>query len=181
MARQFLTWEHLDEAVARGVPARIAIHGEPKLEIMIGEHGETLALLIPSLREISLSASRFESIGLDYIQIDGTDYIRFFTAAQALFPEFYVLISEIADMIQVEKKDPLQAIDDRLESWQALLGAVSLLSMEQQLGLMGELWVLRRLIAVRGPEAVDTWTGPLGETHDFRFGDVEVEVKTTRN
>lgn len=181
MARQFLTWEHLDETVARGVPVRIAIPGEPKLELMIGEHGETLALLIPSLRGGSLSPSRFESIGLDYIQIDGADYIRLSTAAQSLFPEFYILISEIADMIQIEKKDPLKAIDDRLESWQALLGTVALLSTELQMGLMGELWVLRRLIATKGFKAIDTWTGPLGETHDFRFGDVEVEVKTTRN
>jgi hypothetical protein len=181
MARQFLTWEHLDEAVERGVPARIAISGEPKLELMIGERGETLALLIPSLREVSLSPRRFESIGLDYIQIDGIRYIRVFTATRSLFPEFYVLISEIADMIQIEKKDPLEAVDDRLESWQALLGVISLLSSDRQTGLMGELWVLQRLIAAIGPKAVDTWTGPLCETHDFRFGDFELEVKTTRN
>src|SRR5262249_11355959 len=50
-----------------------------------------------------------------------------------------------------------------------------------RLGLTGELWMLNRLLSSMGPEAVDAWTGPQREPHDFRVRDVEFEVKSTRS
>jgi hypothetical protein len=50
---------------------------------------------------------------------------------------------------------------------------------EAERGLLGELWLLERLIASRGPEALDAWQGPLGELHDFSVGGHGIEVKTT--
>lgn len=45
------------------------------------------------------------------------------------------------------------------------------------MGLLGELLVLNLLLA-RNPGAWRCWTGPTGARHDFRAGDVAVEVKT---
>ncbi|GAB5496045.1 MAG: hypothetical protein Phyf2KO_11250 [Phycisphaerales bacterium] len=54
------------------------------------------------------------------------------------------------------------------------------LTMEQELGLFGELVVLERL-ASTAPDAVRDWTGPLGERWDFKGPHGAIEVKTTRD
>jgi hypothetical protein len=48
-----------------------------------------------------------------------------------------------------------------------------------QIGLLGELWVLWRLIGNLGPAAIKAWTGPQMEQHDFRIEALDIEVKTT--
>jgi hypothetical protein len=55
-----------------------------------------------------------------------------------------------------------------------------MLSEEKQTGLAGELWMLERLFAFSAGGALDAWTGPRGEAHDFRVGEREFEVKATR-
>ncbi|MBK6456063.1 MAG: PD-(D/E)XK motif protein [Gemmatimonadetes bacterium] len=54
-----------------------------------------------------------------------------------------------------------------------------LLSTERQIGLLGELLFLERLMSRIGSDAVDAWMGPLAEPHDFRVGSREYEIKTT--
>ena len=63
--------------------------------------------------------------------------------------------------------------------FRSLFAQVALLSPERQLGLLGELWLLDRLVTVHGLGGLEAWTGPLGEAHDFRTGPSEFEVKTT--
>ncbi|HJX85706.1 MAG TPA: PD-(D/E)XK motif protein, partial [Candidatus Angelobacter sp.] len=151
-----------------------------RVEMMIGEGGNSLALLV-LFAERSIPATAFESIKVDLFEINRETYLRIYTNMRPLFPEFHTLISDIANAIQLEKKPPLQAIEQRLESWKVLLKSISLLSPERQLGLLGELWTLRRLISANGSNAVHMWTGPIKEAHDFRFGVYELEVKSTRN
>ena len=66
--------------------------------------------------------------------------------------------------------------------WHRLLrgGGDGRLSQEEQKGLIGELYVLERLLLpVIGPsDAVRTWTGPLGAHKDFQVGLIGIEAKT---
>lgn len=71
------------------------------------------------------------------------------------------------------------ALRRSLRDWRALFEQLALLTPERQLGLLGELWLLDRLLDVNGADALDAWTGPKGEAHDFRIGKNEFEVKTT--
>jgi hypothetical protein len=68
----------------------------------------------------------------------------------------------------------------RLEAWRACLRVRRLgLSMESQLGLIGELIVLRMLATELGyPAAVHAWQGPLQGVHDFSRAGIAIEVKT---
>jgi hypothetical protein len=50
---------------------------------------------------------------------------------------------------------------------------------EEEIGLLGELWTLHRLFAVSGSKAVESWVAVDPESHDFRFGTTDLEVKTT--
>lgn len=181
MTDRHVTWPNLLKLISAGSPARIGIPGDPRAEVLLEPGGTSLALLVQTTPEGTAPPSSLESVQVDKTLIDGTHYIRIATRARPLFQEFYTLLTEIADSIQLEHTPPLQAIEQRLASWKELLRAISTLSLEHQLGLLGELWLLQRLIDDRGTSALDAWTGPHGEPHDFRMTGVELEVKSTRN
>ena len=68
--------------------------------------------------------------------------------------------------------------------WHHLLrgGGGTLLSLEEQKGLIGELLVLERVLlpSVEASAAVTAWRGPLGSPKDFEIGRVAIEVKARR-
>jgi len=71
----------------------------------------------------------------------------------------------------------------RLQQWLAFLKkhGPSGLSPKNELGLFGELWVLRKVFlpTVTPTRAVAGWTGPLGTAQDFQLSVVGIEVKST--
>ena len=71
----------------------------------------------------------------------------------------------------------------RLSNWQQLLHRLSPrgLSSEAQLGIWGELWVLREVLApaIGIRDAINAWRGPMGADQDFQMGVVCIEVKTS--
>jgi hypothetical protein len=71
----------------------------------------------------------------------------------------------------------------RIRAWQEFMsrGADGTLSPEAELGLVGELEMLRELIASGVPEheAVDAWKGPIQAVHDFSLRSGAFEVKST--
>ena len=71
----------------------------------------------------------------------------------------------------------------RLSDWQQLLRRLSPrgMSAEAQLGLWGELLVMREVLApaMGIDEAVSAWRGPMGADQDFQMGAVCMEVKTS--
>ena len=68
--------------------------------------------------------------------------------------------------------------------WHHLLrgGRGTLLSPEEQKGLLGELFVLERLLlpSMDASSAVTAWRGPLGAPKDFEIARVAIEAKTRR-
>ena len=68
--------------------------------------------------------------------------------------------------------------------WHHLLrgGRGPLLSSEEQKGLLGELFVLERLLlpCISAPSAVRAWRGPLGSPKDFEVARVAIESKARR-
>jgi hypothetical protein len=55
------------------------------------------------------------------------------------------------------------------------------MSKQAQIGLIGELLILRRvMVPALGPQAVFRWSGPQRERHDFVYGTIHLEVKTTK-
>jgi hypothetical protein len=93
--------------------------------------------------------------------------------------QFYLFATAVADRVSEYKETPQEAVDLELRNFGALLQEKYSLSIERQIGLLGELLVLERLVVSEGPFAVDAWIGPQGEPHDFKIGNREFEVKTT--
>ena len=121
----------------------------------------------------------FAEIHVDEIVSEDRRYTEIWTDARHLFGNFYRLVSEIVAAVVEDGMDPDGALAEAVERWKTLISRPSLMSEEAQAGLFGELWLLERLIAVHGVDALDAWVGPLRQPHDFRLGTVELEVKTT--
>lgn len=74
------------------------------------------------------------------------------------------------------------AFVDRIRSWQEFMrrGALRILSPEDELGLVGELEMLRALLQSGYPTgaSVEAWKGPRRGLHDFSFAIGAIEVKS---
>lgn len=95
---------------------------------------------------------------------------------------FEVLAADVVE-VAARTSSPVAAIAEtvrRLETWRACLKSRKLgLSTESQIGLAGELVVLRLLAMELGyAAAVDAWQGPIDGIHDFSRAGVAIEVKT---
>lgn len=71
----------------------------------------------------------------------------------------------------------------RLKTWKAIFesGRTGALTEEQQIGLYGELYLLRLLLEHQenAINVVHSWTGPDKEARDFQFSNWGIEVKTS--
>lgn len=95
---------------------------------------------------------------------------------------FTPFCSEIVDAVVRQVRDPWKAVAAIIRTWQsAWKPARHAMDKIVQVGLFGELLVLRSLmIPTLGPAAVDQWSGPEFERHDFVGDQLHIEVKTTR-
>ena len=78
-------------------------------------------------------------------------------------------------------RDVMEAFLERVREWQAFMARTHRpLSPEAQIGLFGELWMLRLLAdSSLGAGALDCWQGPLRAAQDFHVRGGAIEVKST--
>lgn len=105
---------------------------------------------------------------------------------QAEQSEEYIFEIIVEDLrVSIEKLQNLKSItgcfSSVLAKWRNffLLEKDILLSKERELGLLGELSLLRQLIEIYGPVTVSFWSGCNDETHDFYIQGNAIEVKAT--
>ena len=99
---------------------------------------------------------------------------------------FYVLCEDVCSVLAIAagERDAVRACHARLVRWQAFLKKhrPDGLSPEQQVGLFGELLILRDLFLPRLEPVVtiQAWRGCKKAHQDFQFPGKALEVKTTR-
>ncbi len=111
--------------------------------------------------------------------IEGRRMIEVSTSSRPLFANFFGLVAEVVSAVICEGRQERIALAEAVARWQSLLSRKPLMSIETQAGLFGELWCLEQLAQRAPAEALDAWIGPTQQAHDFRFGNIELEVKTT--
>lgn len=179
VASRHLEWRHFRELIEQGIPAVQPVSGSPEVLVFVDEAGSRIGLRIAVLGEQLVEPSPVAEINVGLVVIGGQKLLEISTRASGLFAEFYALLEELADRMQLRGDTPEAAFRTTLANWKALLRPTERMSDEQRLGMFGELLVLDRVLAVKGAPAIAAWTGPLGEPHDFRIGTQEIEVKTT--
>jgi len=154
-------------------PIRFAIgpRGEPRLMVPCGTgtavHGPR------ANGNLSVTLSRYDVSGSKVLFVDVMCINR------ALDTVFAELANEVVHRI-ADGRAPADAVDGTIADFRDLLKnpASPEIPDERIVGLIGELLVLQRLVGV-SPRAVESWTGPHEQRHDFRRGNRAIEVKTS--
>ena len=98
----------------------------------------------------------------------------------SLFIGAYPVLRAVADHIQLDGIDVMSALSSTIRLLDQLLRRDVGLSVEREIGLLGELLVLYKLCTrLAIADAIATWRSSESEEHDFSIYGMDVEVKTT--
>lgn len=132
-----------------------------------------------------------EGMGFDVSCVEGNTVFAGKTAvALVRRPEgspdiFAIMVVDILRTLEAAadsaSRDVLGAFLDRVREWQAFMAQTHRpLSSDTQIGLLGELWMLKLLTTTSlGAGALDCWRGPLRAAQDFHVRGGAIEVKST--
>ena len=154
-------------------PVRFAIgpEGQPRLMVPCGSG--TALKAEASNGKLSVTMSRYDVSGRKALFLDVMCIER---ALDAVFAE---LADEIVHRV-AGGQAPVDAVEGTISDFRDLLRDEEWPEIpdEKILGLIGELVVLRSLVGI-SPRAVEAWTGPYEQRHDFRRREHAIEVKTS--
>lgn len=166
--------------LAADVPVLLPIAGHPAVVIFVDSGRRRIGLRTPIQTNAAAPTSPLENLHLALVNADGVRQLEIASTEPELFADVYPMLCAVADRIQLEGAAPLAALEATLELWGRLLARRARLSQDQEVGLFGELLLLRELVHVCGAaDAVAGWRGPLAEEHDFGLTELDLEVKTT--
>jgi hypothetical protein len=181
-APRHLSWENFRSSVlVKGQQRVHRVAASPKVEIFGDGSGNRIGLWLeaPPDTVVPTELSRLAFIITRSVNHEGRHFLEVSTTSTALQRQFYHFATAVSERVLVEKKPAVEAMMLELQCFTDLLESKSLLGTERQLGLIGELIFLERLMQKSSIVALDAWIGPLGEPHDFRVQASEFEVKTT--
>jgi len=94
---------------------------------------------------------------------------------------FTPMVNQIFAGVSVQGRKPIDVVVDTIEEFRGALKPLKpVLTLSEQIGLIGETWVLRNaMIPNIGTRACLLWSGPDSERHDFIGDKAHIEVKTT--
>jgi hypothetical protein len=174
-----LNLENLDKYWSAGVPVEVPIGGEPECRLRLDPRRDEMCLLTP-LAGAEPDVSRLRNIELNTFVVDDESWgeVRINIAGSP--HGAYIILSSIADRIQVKGESLAVAVPRAIAEHRGLLAGRVGLSEEQEIGLYGELLLLEAFLwSADKRRALSAWAGPLSEEHDFVLDDIHVEVKTT--
>lgn len=133
---------------------------------------------LPRIRDIEVSLSAADEHGASTLGLKLRE--------SSLQDLFHTLCLDIVSSTThaVSESDAINTALRRTWRWHHLLrgGRSELLSVEEQMGLIGELLILERHLLPLLPTsvAVEAWRGPLGSPKDFEVGLLAIEAKARR-
>ena len=149
-------------------------------ECLIGVDANGFLHLLVAIREEPQSLPQeLEAIVVQTIE---TDKLYLDISAKGHYEMIFTpLVNQIFSGIYVQGRDSIDVVIETIEEFRGALKPIKPdLTMSEQIGLVGELWVLSNaLIPIIGTRACYLWSGPNSERHDFIGDGVHIEVKTT--
>lgn len=142
----------------------------PRLLIPVSSGSSTLEVRRLGGPSVDISLTRLSLTGSWSLYIDISLRER---RLESLFGD---LCTQIVSRIS-EGAPPVAAVASCIKDFRTLL-AEAPVDVNTVLGLLGELVILREG-AKRSAQAIDCWTGPVGQRHDFRGAGGALEVKSS--
>ena len=184
-------WADIDAPSAADVVNARRVNAEMSWDFFWARDAERRVLLTmrhaaPSSAEVRLPNLRGVEVTLSPADVANTRTLAFRlleTDQQEIFRTLCMDIVSVASKATTEQEAVGLALM-RTWRWHHLLrgGGSARLSQQQQMGLLGELFVLEHLLlpSLGASDAVQTWRGPVGSPKDFEIGLVHVESKAHR-
>lgn len=122
------------------------------------------------------------AITADYVMLDSGKLALKFVLNYPSLDEVFIKLCWDLMNVACGNENAEEAILQRFKSWMKLFqkGANSILSVNQQKGLIGEILFLEEKMHDLGEnKAIEAWVGPEGADQDFVFMDSWSEIKTT--
>lgn len=155
-----------------------AIGESPEILVRIDAPAQKISLLTPHTGIVQNTAS-LKRVSTGHELRDGQSWARFTVDARNMYTEAYGLMLSVAQAI-AGGATFAAATSAAMTNMRTLLAAKPRISEQKQVGLVGELLLLRALLGAHDEYAViDWWLGPLAEERDFAFPAFDAEVKTT--
>ncbi len=171
-------WPHVADAERAGRPQQWPIEGVDGF-LALSAGGGALAVLLPEEKGVTALNTGLEAVRTDIVETDGRPCVRVYTTDASLFEQFHGFAATVLRLWLRDGVTFEDSFAQGIAQWRRLLTAADQLPPERQIGLFGELCVLRLLLDRSGTGAVYDWTGPAGDDHDFRRSSSDLEVKTT--
>jgi hypothetical protein len=132
----------------------------------------------PKVNGLSIMLKKYRILGESSVR----QYIDIECKHDSYIDEFSRIVQEIAERILTESTSPVVIIYEVINSWKSFWGPTSgqILTEEQQIGLICELFFLNELCKINPANGIASWKGPLKEKHDFVFTDWVFEIKGTK-
>jgi len=175
------------------VARRIAVEGAHEFRLALSSHGGYKSLLavfdidgLPDGVELPI-AQGFQLTVFDTgYSSDATKLSFELKVTSSMFEEIFDdLVTNLIDSANAHTAplDGFRAFLSRLDLWKRFASRVpeSGLTRSQQIGLYGELWVMRKsILPILSPfDAIEMWQGPNFATQDFQLRGLALEVKTS--
>jgi len=178
-----LTWANFSSSIIHKSENRQhRVNSDPEASVFADDGGNRIGMLVQESQQGGAwpaELARMKLLDVDEVRIGARQFLRACCRRKAFFREAYLLFTAVIDHVVVDGAEPVHALMAEIGAIQELLKVEGVLSRERQIGLFGELLLVDDFVALNGPAAVASWTGPQGERHDFRIGKLEFEVKTT--
>ena len=177
--QRHLSSDGFREYLSSGAPSVVKIEGSPAVYLVIDPAPRKVALRTPLESHAVPDLSAYRHISAATIHWNDTPWCELRIEGDIIV-EAYPILCAIADRIQLRSLDFRAAVIEALGSLRELLAGRGRLAEEQEIGLFGELLLLRHLLGkLPASRAIACWRGPEREEHDFVLPDVDVEVKST--
>ena len=194
MTRISQIWNELanDTSLNRGLLLRrYSSSVLPDVFIALQQPEKLLCIASSISEEIEVNTTQFDN--LQEIQIElfpdpyspGKNTLLFKLTNNLHRDIFSVLCEDLIASIETETNERhlVKIILNRFEKWKSLFTKILLqgLTTDQQRGLFGELYFLRKFInqSDNVQSVLNTWIGPANEVRDFQMNNWALEVKTT--
>jgi len=154
------------------------VNESPEVIITIDSPGQKISVLTRRNGMVLDTATlRRVTTGIDIR--NGEEWARLTLDARGMYAEAYGLVLSVVQAMRGGATFAA-ASSAAMTNMKALLAAKPRISEEKQIGLFGELLLLRALLDDFDEySVVDWWLGPLAEERDYAFPAFDAEVKTT--
>lgn len=137
-------------------------------------------ILAPLAQEQAFEQQVWDNLRLTEATFRNNRYLDLVCTSDGLAHVFAALADQVVRRVEQEDRLASEALQATLTEWRQLLKPAPALTEEQARGLFGELTVLKALAERSAGYALDAWTGPDMDLHDFTTPGGDIEVKTSK-